>query len=298
VAAVFTPMHPDGSLNLKIVPRIVDQLIQDGLDGVYVCGSTGEGPSLSIDERQAVAEAYIQAVDKRLPVILQVGHDSLKEACRLARHAQDKGADAISAVPPLYFKPDNVEILVDFLGEIVSCTSGLPFYYYHIPRLTGVEIDVVQFLQLCSEKLPGLQGVKFSDFKVFELQACVQLQNGRYNLLFGSDEMLLAGLAVGAHGAIGTTYNFAAPLYKRIIQAFERNELAEAAHLQGLSVKMLQEINRYGNSTTNLPAMKAMMKLIGLDCGPLRLPLTNPTDAEIAELHSALQEIGFFEWGR
>ena len=298
VAAVFTPMHPDGSLNLEMIPRLVEQLIADRVSGLYVCGSTGEGPSLTIQERRAVAEAYVQTTAGRLPVVVQVGHDSLAEARRLAEHAQGIGANAISAVPPVYFRVDSPQTLAECLKEITAGAPELPFYYYHIPRLTAVKIDLYRFMQYAGTRLPNLVGVKYSDFTIFELQACASLEGGRFNMLFGSDEMLLSGLVGGAQGAVGTTYSFAAPLYRRVFSAFQQGDIDEAQRWQGVSVRMLEAINRYATAATNLPAMKAMMKLIDLDCGPLRLPLVNPTTAQVAALRREMQEIGFFEWGR
>lgn len=298
VPAVFSPMHADGSLHLEMVPRLVEHLIEHNAAGLYVCGSTGEGPSLASAERRAVAEAYVQAAAGRLPVIVQVGHDSLSEARQLAAHAQAIGADAISAIPPLYFRIDSLGTLLDCLETITAGAPELPFYYYHIPRLTAARIDVVRFLQLGARRLPNLAGVKYSDFAIFELQACASLESGRFNMLFGSDEMLLAGLVGGAQGAVGTTYNFAAPLYNQIVAAYHRGELGEAQRLQGLSVRMLEAINRCATAATNLPAMKAMMKLIDLDCGPLRLPLVNPTAEQSQALRDEMQAIGFFEWGQ
>jgi N-acetylneuraminate lyase len=294
VPAVFTPMHMDGSLNLGQIGPIVDQLIAEGVRGLYVCGSTGEGVLLTSEERRAVAEAYVRASAKRIPVIVQVGHNSLAEARGLAEHAQAIGADAISATPPTYFKPESLEMLVRCLSEITAAAPELPFYYYHIPRKTGVEVDAVRFLELCAQKLPSLVGIKYSYFTVFELQACTEVEGGRYNLLFGSDEMLLSGLSAGAHGAVGSTYNFAAPLYQRIIDAFERSDLKEAQRLQGLSVKMIREIMNY----EAMPSLKAMMKLIGLDCGASRLPLETLSPDDLEGLRSRLEAIGYFEWGR
>jgi N-acetylneuraminate lyase len=296
VPAVFTPLHPDGSLNLSQVVPIVERLVSQHASALYVCGATGEGVSLTREERMAVAESYIQAAAGRLPVIVQVGHDSLREACLLAAHAQSAGANAISAILPGFFKVDRLELLLDCLGEICTAAPGLPFYYYHIPRLTAARFDVVELLSQGGAKLPALRGVKYSDFTVFELQACVELENGRFNILFGSDEMLLSGLAGGAQGAVGTTYSFALPLYQRIFSAFKLGQIGQAQRLQGLSVQMLRILNGYATASTNLPAMKSIMKLVGLDCGPLRLPLPSLTGLQEQELAEALNAIGFFEW--
>ena len=298
VPAVYTPMHEDGSLNLDLVEPIVEHLIHDGVSALYVCGSTGEGPSLSTAERFEVTETYVRAVAGRIPVIVQAGHNSLMQARRLAEHAQAIGADAISAVPPTYFKIDSLEILLDCMAEITAGAPELPFYYYHIPRLTKVKIDVLQFLRLGCEHLPTLAGVKYSNTTIWELQACAAFANGHYNMLFGSDEMLLAGLVGGAQGAVGSTYNFAALLYLRIIEAYKQGDIIEAQRLQGLSVKMIQHLNKYGTPTSNAPSLKTMMKLIGLDCGPMRLPQVALSPEKADALRRNMEEIGFFDWGR
>jgi N-acetylneuraminate lyase len=243
----------------------------------------------------SVAEAYISAAAGRVPVIVQVGHNSIREAQTLAAHAQEAGADAISAVPPSYFKPASLDNLVDIMSDIMSGAPDLPFYYYHIPRLTAVELDVVRFLEVSAKRLPNLVGVKYSTFTVFELQTCLAVENGRYNLLFGSDEMLLSGLVAGAHGAVGSTYNFATPLYNRIIAAFERADIVEAQKSQALSAQMTRRLFRYGIGNS---ALKSVMKYIGLDCGPVRRPLIALTEEEETHMRQDLEEIGFFQWAR
>ena len=292
IPAAFTPMRADGSLNLKQIAPVVEQLLAENISGLYVCGSTGEGVSMNIKERQNTLDAYLAAVNGRVPVIAQVGHNSLNEAKALAAHAQQAGATAISAIPPTYFGLSSFDILLACLHEITSAAPELPFYYYHIPQRTGIEIDVVQLLQEGIEKLPTLVGLKYSTYKIYEVQACVMLENGRFNVLYGSDEMLFSGLSGGAHGAVGTTYNFAAPLFNRIIAAFEAGDIKEAQIQQGLAVQMVSTIAPLGG----LAAFKAVMQLIDRDCGPTRLPLAPLNHSQIEDLQIALQAIGFFEW--
>ena len=166
VAATFSPMDQDGSLNLSQVPGIVEHLIKDGINGLYVCGSTGEGPLLSSLERRQVAEAYISATAGRIPVIVQIGHDSLAEARDLAQHARDCGADAISAIAPRYFGCDSVDTLVACLREATRSVPNMPFFYYHIPALSGINFDMVQFLQEAPKQLPGFCGIKYSALSI------------------------------------------------------------------------------------------------------------------------------------
>jgi N-acetylneuraminate lyase len=294
IPAVYTPFQADGRLNLEQVGPIVEQLFQERVAGLFVCGSTGEGASLSNEERYLTLEAYIEASAGRIPVIAHVGHNSLAEAQALAVHAQRAGAAAIAATPPSYFKPASVEVLIDCLAEITARTPELPFYYYHIPGMTGVHLSMVELLRQGSERLPTLVGLKYSASTVYELQLCAGLENGRFNLLFGSDEMLLSALCVGVQGAVGTTYNFAAPLFQRIISAFERNDMVEAQRCQGLAALMVATVLKHGVH----PAFKAIMGLIGLDCGPTRLPLVGLTPTQKEALRQDLENIGFFEWGR
>jgi N-acetylneuraminate lyase len=291
-AAVFTPMCRDGSLNLTQIQPMVDYLLRTQISGLYVCGSTGEGPSLSSDERRAVAVAYVEAAAGKLPVVVQVGHNSLAEARALASHAQAIGADAISALPPSYFKFGSLETLIDCLNEISSAATKLPFFYYHIPYLTGMDFDMAEFLRRACKRLPNLAGIKYSDTSIDGYQACLRFSPKRFSILFGYDEMLLSALAVGSTGAVGSTYNFAGPLYNRIIKAFDRGDLTEAQKCQALAVDMIRILSRYRGQ----PAFKAAMKLIGFDCGPTRLPIETLTPQELKAMKAELDEIGFFDW--
>ena len=152
----------------------------------------------------------------------------------------------------------------------------------------------MRLLELGGERIPTLVGAKYSTTSISELQLALELAGGRFNLLFGADEMLLSALVVGVHGAVGSTYNFAAPLYRRIIAAVARCNLPEARRCQALAARMVQVLLQHRGN----PAIKAMMKLTGLDCGGTRLPQQALSAAEEASLEAAMREIGFFEWGR
>lgn len=294
IAAAFTPLMEDGSLRLGRIPSIVDHLERDGVTGIYVLGSTGEGVSLSTEERQEVAEAYIQAAQGRLTTVVQVGHNSLAEAKQLAAHAQQIGADAISAMPPFYFKPESTAQVIECLAEVTSGAPELPLYYYHIPAKTGVQLDIEELFQDGARRLPTLAGIKYSDPNLYELQRGSSLEDGAFDVLLGVDEMLLSGLVMGVDGAIGSTYNFAAPLYMRIMEAFEQGDLNRARRLQSLAVKMVDIIIRH----CGRPGLKAMMAVIGEDCGPYRLPHGTAQMEDVVRMEEELGTIGFFEWGR
>jgi len=295
VAAVFSPMHRDGSLNLARVPAIVEHLINDGVTGLYACGSTGEGPLMSSQERRDTAAAYVAAVAGRIPVIVQVGHDSLAEAKDLALHARHIGAAAISAIAPRYFAGDSLDTLIACLRELCAEVLDMPFFYYHIPSLSGVNFDMIRFLEIAPDQLPGFAGIKYSALRVHEYQECLDLAGDQYTILFGCDEMLLSSLVVGGYGAVGSTFNFAAPLYNAIIHAYRQSDLQRAQALQLRSVQMIRMMyERYRGQ----PGFKATMDLLGLDCGPNRLPLRTLSDSERQKLREDFERIGFFAWGR
>lgn len=291
IAATFATFQVDGTLNLDDIPPLVDKLVNDGLKGVFICGTNGEGPNLTIEERMAVAEAYVASAKGRLLVLVHVGHTSIAECRKLAAHAEKIGADAISAVAAFYFKPVNVVNLVDSMAEIAAAAPDTPFYYYHIPALTGVGMDMVEFLRLGEEKIPNLAGIKYTAATIHEYQACLNFKAGKFDVLFGYDELLLPALAVGANGAVGSTYNFAAPLYLRVMELFERGNLHEAQQLQLLLVNMIGEMVKF----SPIPAQKAIMEMTGMDLGPSRLPLVSLSGQDKKLLQTRLETIGFFD---
>lgn len=285
IAATFTPMHRDGSLALDRLPDALDRAIERGVEGFYVCGSTGEGPSLSVEERMQVAAASVEATRGRVPVIVQVGTNALPEARALAEHARAIGADAISATPPTYFKPDSSDTLIDSLAHVVEPAGGLPFFYYHIPAISGVQIDAPTFLPAAAAKIAGVAGIKFSSPALHEVAA---IDRDRFTVLFGVDEMLLAGLSIGAHGAVGSTYNHTAPLAQEIVAAHARGAMDLARRLQTRYTEIVREIVQ----PRSLPSLKAAMAVCGLDLGPVRLPLHALDEAEYAGLLARIDAIG------
>src|SRR5690606_18902447 len=205
IAATFSTYREDGSLDLEGISPLVNKLVNDGLKGIFICGTNGEGPNLTVEERMAVAERYVAVAKGKLLVFVHVGHTSIAESQKLARHAEEIGADAISAVAAFYFKPVSVENLTDSMAQIAAAAPNTPFYYYHIPALTGVGMYMVQLLQLGEARIPTLAGIKYTAATIYEYQACLAYGDGKFDVLYGYDELLLPALAVGAKGAVGST---------------------------------------------------------------------------------------------
>ncbi len=289
IAAPFTPFQPDGALNLGVIDQQAASLVADGVNGAFVCGTTGEGLSLTVAERKQVAERWVAAAARRLKVIVHVGHNSVGEARELAAHAEKIGADAVATMGPTFFRPAQAEQLTDFCGRVAEAARSLPFYYYHIPAMTGLNVPMIEFLQRASQAIPDFAGLKFTDENLLSYSQCLNFEGGRFDILFGRDEMLLAALAMGATGAVGSTYNFMAPLYRELLAAFGRGDLASARRLQAAAMQVITVMLQHGG----LPAGKAMMSLIGIDCGPVRPPLRNLSPGEVETLRRALQPVGF-----
>ena len=294
VAATFAPMRPDGDLDLDRVPVLVERLVREGVDGLFCNGSTGEGESLTPDERRAVAAAFVQAASGRVRVFVQVGANSLRVARKLAAHAAETGADAIAAIPPVYFKPATVDDAVACLREVAVAAPETPCFYYHIPALTGVRLDVPELMRRAAESIPTFAGVKFSEVDPPAFEACVRFDPNRYEVYWGSDETLLTGLSAGATAAIGSTYCFASKVYRQVIAAHRAGDLETARRWQARAARMVEAQVRHGG----LPGLKATMQLVGVDCGPVRLPLHALSPGAVEALRSDLEEIGFFDWGR
>lgn len=294
IAAAVTPMNADGTIALDRIPALVERLAADGVAGLYILGSTGEGPSLTGLERRRVAEAFAEAAGQRLRVIVQVGHNSLAEARELAAHAASLGVGGISATPPSYFKPGSLEEVVSCAAEVAGAAPETPFFYYHIPAVTGVDVSLVQLVESAKRRIPTFRGLKFSDTRQFALQALIQEAGHDLEVFNGVDEMLLGALLVGAKAAVGSTYNFAAPLYLAMVERFETGDLEGARRLQARAVEMVDVVIR----TCGLGGWKAVLALTGLDCGPSRLPIRTPGPDQRRQLEADLGRIGFFDWAR
>ncbi|MHC4996378.1 MAG: dihydrodipicolinate synthase family protein [Planctomycetota bacterium] len=288
IAATHTPFKADGSLNPSVVQAQCDHMIRNGVSAVFITGTTGEFSALSVEERETMTDAWVEAArDSDLRVIVHVGTNAQTDACRLAAHAAQAGADGVSTLAPHYLKPRNVEELVGFCEPIAATVGPLPFYYYDIPSLTGVSLSMRDFLAAGSERMSNLAGVKYTNADLMGLQECMHLDGGRFDVLFGCDEALLAGWALGVRGAVGSTYNFAAPIYLDMIRAFEAGDLAQAAVHQFDSVKLVGLLRQ----THYPPTAKAVMGLLGVDCGPSRAPLVTPSAEVMAGVREKLMGI-------
>lgn len=291
IAAPFTPMHKDGSLNTKLIPAYYAMLKANGITGAFICGSTGEGVSMSTKEKKEVAEAWAAVTrgDNEFRVMMFLGGTSIADCKELAIHANEIGLYAVSFTSPFYFKPANVDMLAKACMEVAFAVPQMPFYYYHIPVLTGVSYSMYELLQAVDGKIPNFAGVKYTHEDFMDFLSCTHFKEGRYDMLWGRDENMLPALSLGAKGAVGSTFNYAAPLYHEMIEAFNNGDLYTARLLQQKSIDMIRLLGKYGGIATG----KAYMKLIGLDCGEFRLPVKNMSAGQFEFFKNDTAELGF-----
>ena len=293
VAATHTPFHADGQLNLAAVERQAEHLHRNGVNTVFIGGSTGESHSLSVDERRALALRWSEVVrGTGMKLIVHVGSNCLADARALTAQAQELRADAIAALSPSYFKPKSLDALVACCAEIAAAAPATPFYFYDIPVLTGVQFSMPAFLDAAADRIPTLAGIKFTNSDLMAFQQCLHADGGRFDIPWGVDEYLLAALAVGAVGGVGSSFNFAAPVYQRMIAAVEQGDLAAARTEQYRSVKLVALLAGFGY----LAAAKAVMGFLSVEVGPVRLPNVNLGPGQSARLRGELEALGFFGW--
>lgn len=288
VAATHTPFLPDGAIDWDTIPKQAEVLKNQGVLGVFINGSTGEGVSLTIAERKQIAELWSKlALDCQLKLVVHVGHTSYLEAADLASHANSIGADAVSAMAPFYFKPAKPACLLDWIKPVAAACAPLPFYFYDIPSMTGVKLNLLEFTKMAVNAIPNFHGFKYTSDDLVQLQELLDFENGRLDILYGTDEALLAALVLGVKGGVGSSYNFAARLYLKIIEAFENGDFTEARRLQLQSVRLIHTVAKY----RYLPAAKRLMVLHGCDCGSVRAPLENLTEIELKSLLAEVQSL-------
>lgn len=293
IDAPFTPFYENGDVNFEPIEAYAKMLVKNGLKGVFINGSSGEGYMLTTEERMQLAEAWMAARPEGFKVIVHVGSCCLRESAKLAAHAAQIGADAIGAMAPPFPKIGRIEELVKYCEAICAAAPELPFYYYHIPAFNGAFLPMLDLLKAVDGRIPNFAGIKYTFESLYEYNQCRLYKNGKYDMLHGQDETILPSLAQGgAQGGIGGTTNYNGCNLVGIIDAWQAGDLEKARELQNFSQEV---INVICNFRGNIVGGKRIMKLIGLDLGPNRVPFRTITDEEEVELKKQLEAIHFFE---
>ncbi len=279
--ALPTPMKPGGAVDYAMLEALVDYEIGQGVDGLYVGGSTAESFLLTEDERMKIAETVLRRVAGRLTVIVHTGAGGTDAAIRLSRHAKEHGADAISSVPPIYFKYTTEEI-IGYYRDLIEA-SEMPLVVYNIPAFTGVNMIQGGVRQLF--KHPLVVALKHTSTNMYELER-ILAHNPKLVALNGYDEAFLSGLSMGASGMIGSTVNFMARKFIALRDAFLAGRVDEAFHLQREANEIVETLVEVGVFN----AVKYAMLLRGVDCGACRGPFKPLSNADKARVRAVLEK--------
>jgi N-acetylneuraminate lyase len=292
IAATYAPMLSSGQLNTSLVKDYAAFLKQNGVVGVFANGSTGDFTSLSTAERMTLIEAWAKYKPSGLKLINHVGHNNLCEAIELAKHSADM-VDGIAVVPPFYFRPKSIQDIIYYCQRIAESAPTIPFYYYHIPVLTGAAFPMIKFIEEAKQCIPNFGGIKYTEDNFADLQSCLNHEGQSFELYFGIDEKFLNSLSAGVKGWVGSTYNHLAPLYHHIAQAHTSGDSHLADLLQGKAIQFVEildaAIGYQGGS-------KGLMRYFGLDMGPSRFPHKSLMQPEYEYVLDRLREAGLLEY--
>jgi N-acetylneuraminate lyase len=293
IAAPVVPFSSDGSVLYDSIEPYANLLNRNGVVGVFVNGTTGESLNLSLQERLKIAEKWVEVSPSELKIIVHIGAPSVNDSVALAKHAQEIGAFAVGSMPPIFFKPGSVSQLISHMAIEAAAAPDLPYFFYHIPSLTGVNFPVLDIFSQADEVIPNFAGVKFTFEALADALSCMKFKDSKYNVLFGRDEMFLSGYMLGMKGAVGSTYNIAAPLYNDIMTYCDAKDIESAIENQMRSISLIREMAVGGKFFASL---KAILGFLGVEAGNTRSPLPRMDQKEVASLKSRLESIGFFDY--
>ena len=293
IAAPFAPMDENGEVIYDQISVYYDFLAKNKVVGAFINGSTGEGVSLTQKEKMNTVEAWTACskAKKTVKVISLVGGTSYKECIENAQHSAESGVDAIALLAPYYFKPAGARQLAEFCAKVAEAVPQTPVYFYHIPVLSGCYVNMYDFLQEAAPIIPNLAGIKYTHEDFMDFLSCINFRSGKYEMMWGRDENMLSALVLGCRSGVGSTFNYAAPLYNQMIAAFDNNDLLTARKLQQQSIDMIRLLGKYGGIATG----KAYMRYLGFEFGKFRLPVKNMSDEKFEKFTADVRALNMEE---
>lgn len=282
--ALVTPYTKGGDIHEVSLRALVSLNLSKGVRGFYVGGSTAEAFLLSLSERKRILEIVADENGGRGTIISHVGNISTDQTIELARHAREVGVDAVSAVPPFYYGFTQDEVVAHYLAIVEAV--DLPLILYNFPANAGFSLTprLIERLRRSDERIVGL---KHTSMDLFDLERFTGIDD-EFVVLSGHDEVLLGALAMGAHGAVGSTFNVMPELYVDMIAAFERGEMAAAQALQRRANAFIGHMV----GSTGLPQVKAALELLGIECNGCRRPILDLEPRARSRIEQTMIDIG------
>jgi N-acetylneuraminate lyase len=281
--ALVTPFTTTNHVNIPVLQELAEYLIQKGAAGFYLCGSTGQGLSMSLPERKLVLETVLEQVNGRIPIMTQVGCLSVPEAVDLARHAQEAGADAISSIIPPGYRSQ--EALFAYFAAVAGGAPDLPFLAY----ILSPNVDTVAFIRQL-QTISNMAGIKYTGPNMYQMRQITQLRNHDWTVFSGMDEQCVFAAMWGSNGNIGSTLNVMPGLYREIHRSCHRGDIDRAQSLQLQANQITERLHDFGF----MGALRAALGFLGLDCGDPRLPGLPLQAGEQKTLREQLEVVNFF----
>ncbi len=293
LVAPFTAFNPDNSINTGVIRTYAALLKRNGLSGVFINGSSGEGYMLTAQERMTLAESWMKEQTPDFKVMVHVGTTCIEEARMLAHHAESIGAWGMGCMAPPFPPIATLEELVEYCERIAECAPSLPFYFYHIPAFNHACFPMIEFVKAVDGRIPNFAGIKFTYENMYDFNQCTLYGNGKYDLLHGQDETILAAMALsGTKGGISGTGNYIGNILTGVMDAWNEGNIDKARRLQNYAQEVINIICRYRG---NIVGGKRIMKFLGLDMGLNRIPFRNLSGEEELSMKSELEAIEFFQ---
>lgn len=279
--ALVTPLNRDESINTQVLLTLITDLCAAGADGFYIGGATGEGLALRTAERKILAETAVRAAKENgKECIVQVACMDFNDALSLASHAEAVGAAAISATAPLFFAYDEDDVYTYY--KRLADEVHIPVMVYYSPA-ANFRMSAAFAKRLFS--IDNVTSIKWTSSDYYQLTVLKQITHGEMTVINGFDEMLLSGLAAGADGGIGTTYNFQLPNVKGVYEAFVRGDMKAAMEYQR---KVTEAVAAF-NGAPIIPAVKALLEQLGYAVGNAAFPMKRYTDEEKKDIYARLK---------
>ncbi len=286
--ALITPFNSDGTIIRNTVKELLDFNYSKGVDGFYICGSSGEGPVLSLASRMAMAEAVIENNNNRGVIIAHIGSHSFNDTLELTKHATNIGVDAISSLAPNFYYNYTDNEIIEFYKAIADVTDKPVLVYATAMLKTGNLVRLVESFM----KIKNVIGLKFTIRDYFLLRKVKEVNGGNINIINGPDETLLCGLVMGADAGIGTTYTIMPEIYSNLYEAFITGDLKTAQECQYKINRIIDILIKHSDNGA-IKATKETLRLMGYNVGKCAEPAKTYTKTEIDALKADLMGIGF-----
>lgn len=283
--AIVTPMHEDGTVNFDKLEEMIEFQIQNSTDAIIITGTTGESSTLSEDEHSEVIRACVAAVKKRVPVIAGTGSNSTETAIMLTKKAQQDGADGALLVSPYYNKATQKGLVAHYT-EIAKNTD-LPIVLYNVQSRTGVNITPQTAVTL-AKTCDNIVAIKEASGNISQIATLMNLAEGCIDLYSGNDDQITPIMSLGGLGVISVLSNVAPQQTHDIVASYLAGDVQKSMEMQLKAIPLISALF----SEVNPIPVKTAMNLMGMNVGPLRLPLTPMEPENVARLEKAMRDYG------